>query len=54
MGENTCSGQIISNISIIISDGLTDRLITTKLLDSEMKIYSSCFKAIDAVFNECL
>lgn len=37
-----CSGQIISSGR---SDGLTDRLITTKLLDSEMKIYSSCFKS---------
>lgn len=37
-----CSGQIISSGR---SDGLTLRLITTKLLDSEMKIYSSCFKS---------
>lgn len=37
-----CSGQIISSGR---SDGLTVRLITTKLLDSEMKIYSSCFKS---------
>lgn len=41
MSENICSGQII----IIISDGLTDRLITTKLLDSELTIYSLCFKS---------
>lgn len=42
MGEKICSGQIISSGR---SDGLTVRLVTTKLLDSEMKIYSSCFKS---------
>lgn len=44
-----CSGQIISSGR---SDGLTDRLITTKLLDSEFILY--VLKAKDAIFNESL